>query len=180
MPLPWAASVWKKVFFSLHIAPISLIGYNVSWTLLLYSRTWITPISLLTVMIDTRAVSGRIAGQFSFFSPSTGGGGGSTQLKPTVLKLLHINNAVWLDRKVGHIKAFQLELTTAVQDTLMFLRSETFMINKQLRLWWCGSSFFGKSGLHPWSPCCWIRWHQKWKQFLWRQHQSDLKLAVTS
>ena len=48
LPTAWAASVWKKVLFSRHKAPISAMG-------------WMTPISLLTVMMLTRAVSGRMA-----------------------------------------------------------------------------------------------------------------------
>jgi hypothetical protein len=48
LPVACAASQWKMMPFLRHSSPISSIG-------------WITPISLLTSMTDTRMVSGRIA-----------------------------------------------------------------------------------------------------------------------
>ena len=47
-PIAWTASVWKTTPFSLHTAPISLMG-------------WTVPISLFAYMMVTRAVSSRIA-----------------------------------------------------------------------------------------------------------------------
>uniref|UniRef100_A0A2M4DJ56 Putative secreted protein n=1 Tax=Anopheles darlingi TaxID=43151 RepID=A0A2M4DJ56_ANODA len=48
LPTACAASVWKNTFLLLHNAPISATGC-------------FTPISLLTVIMDTRDVSGVIA-----------------------------------------------------------------------------------------------------------------------
>uniref|UniRef100_A0A6B0TXU6 Uncharacterized protein n=1 Tax=Ixodes ricinus TaxID=34613 RepID=A0A6B0TXU6_IXORI len=48
LPTAWAASVWRNTFFFRQMAPISAIGCT-------------TPISLFTVMTDTREVSGLMA-----------------------------------------------------------------------------------------------------------------------
>ena len=55
LPAACTASQWNTMFFARHSSPISAIG-------------WITPISLLTIMIDTRMVSGRIAASSLFRS----------------------------------------------------------------------------------------------------------------
>ncbi|CFO06858.1 Uncharacterised protein [Bordetella pertussis] len=48
LPVAWAASTWKMMPFSRQISPSA-------------AMSWMTPISLLTIITDTRMVSGRSA-----------------------------------------------------------------------------------------------------------------------
>ena len=57
LPKAWTASVWNRTLCARQIRPIA-------------ATSWITPVSLLAVMIETRMVSGRIAASSSARSTS--------------------------------------------------------------------------------------------------------------
>ena len=84
LPVACAASTWKMMPRSRHIAPMA-------------AMSWITPISLLTNITETRMVSGRSA----------------------AFSAVEVEQAVFLHVEVGHLEALALQLAHRVQHRLV-------------------------------------------------------------
>lgn len=123
-PTAWAASVWKKMPRFLHSAPKkdamnkSTFGLEVWNHLPISFIGWITPISLFTVIIETKEVSGVIA-------LSNVWKANRFTVKSLLVRknsYLQIDQSALVDWQVRHLEPFAFQITTRVQDTLMFLK----------------------------------------------------------